>query len=269
LPFAFCLSPPLLSLFAFLLFTFYFLVNKVPDSPFSRALLAAAADLGLPLPEADLAAYRAHFALLLEHNPRAGLTSLTDPVEIAVKHYLDSLTCLLVRDPAEGEEIADVGSGGGFPGMVLALARPNARFTLVDSSAKRTAFLRTAADALHLRNVTIVTARAETLGQDPDHRERYDLVISRAVAPLPILLEYCLPLARLGGQELAMKGPEAEAELTASAQALATLGGRLSTTHRLELPQGLGARTLVLIEKTSPTPARYPRRPGSPAKRPL
>jgi len=237
------------------------------DDPFSRALLAGAADLGLSLPEADLAAYRAHFALLLEHNPRAGLTSLTDPVEIAAKHYLDSLTCLLVRDLAASEEVADIGSGGGFPGMVLALARPAARFTLVDSSAKRTAFLRIAADALHLTNTTIITARAEALGQDPDYRERYDLVLSRALAPLPVLLEYCLPLARLGGQVLAMKGPDAG--LTASAQALTTLGGRLATTHRLELPQGLGARTLVLLEKIATTPARYPRRPGAPAKRPL
>jgi len=239
------------------------------EDAFSRALLTGAAALGLALPEADLAAYRAHFARLLEHNPRAGLTSLTDPVEIAVKHYLDSLTCLLVRDLAPNEEIADLGSGGGFPGMVLAIARPEARFTLVDSSAKRTAFLRAAAEALHLPNATVVTARAEEVGQDPDHRERYDVVISRAVAPLPVLLEYCLPLARVGGQVIAMKGPDVADELTASAQALRTLGGRLAATHRLELPQGLGARTLLLIDKANPTPSRYPRRPGAPAKRPL
>jgi len=239
------------------------------EDAFSRALLSGAAELGLPLPAADLAAYRAHFALLLAHNARAGLTSLTNPGEIAIKHSLDSLTCLLAREIAPGETVADLGSGGGFPGMVLAVARPEARFALVDSSAKHTAFLRLTAEALSLRNVEIITARAEDFGRQPDRRECHDLVVSRALAPLPVLLEYCLPLARVGGQVLAMKGPEAEVELAASGVALETLGGRPLATLRLALPQDLGDRVLLLFEKVAPTPPRYPRRPGIPAKRPL
>jgi 16S rRNA (guanine527-N7)-methyltransferase len=245
----------------------------IPDPPFpipfSEALLSGAAELGLPLPEADLAAYRAHYALLQEHNPRAGLTSLTDPVEIALKHYLDSLTCLLLRDLAPGEHVADLGSGAGFPGLVLAIARPTTHFTLVDSSTKRTSFLRAAADSLNLRNATVLTTRAETLGRDPAHRERYDLVLSRALAPLPVLLEYSLPLARLGRHVLAMKGPEADAELAASDRALSLLGGRLTQIRHLALPLSFGSRTLLLFEKTDPTPPRYPRRPGIPSRRPI
>jgi len=235
----------------------------------SRALLAGAAALGLDIAAPTLARCRAHLDLLLLHNPRAGLTSLTDPVEIAIKHYLDSLSCLLLRDIAPDEEVADLGSGAGFPGLVLAIARPGASYTLVDASAKRTAFLRTAATALGLADVEVVTARAEDFSRRPDHRECYHLVLSRAVAPLPVLLEYCLPATRLHGHTLAMKGPEAEAELAASTHALALLGGRLAATRHLDLPQHLGARTLLLFEKITPTPDRYPRRAGIPAKRPL
>lgn len=241
----------------------------ISSDSFIQALLSGATELEMSLSEAEVEVYRAHYALLLEHKARAGLTSLTDPAEIAVKHYLDSLSCLKAYDFSLDEQVIDLGSGGGFPGMVLAIARGNARFLLADSSAKRTAFLRVAAEALQLSNVTVITARAEALGREAEHRERYDLVLSRALAPLPVLLEYGLPLARLGGHALAMKGPEAEAELAASARALKALGGRVAATHKFALPQGFGRRTLVLIEKVSPTPERYPRRPGLPSKRPI
>jgi len=233
-----------------------------------RPLLDGAAQLGLALPPRTTA-FGKHFELLLRHNPRAGLTTITDPVEVAVKHFLDSLSGLLARDIQAGERVADVGSGGGFPGAVLAVARPEARYTLIESSRRRVAFLRELLPALGLANAEVVAARAEQIGRDTAHRERYDLVVSRAVAPLRVLLEYCLPLARVGGQALAYKGPEAEDEIAGSAAALEALGGRVQGLRHLRLPQDMGERILVLVEKTTPTPERYPRRSGIPAKRPL
>ena len=234
-----------------------------------QALLDGAVELGLSIAEQQLSAHGTHFELLLSHRPRAGLTALTDPTEIAIKHFLDSLTCLLVCDIAPGERVADVGSGAGFPGLVLAAARPLACYTLIEAHQKRAAFLREAASALSFPNVTVLSGRAEEVGHDPDHRECYDLVVSRAVTPLGTLLEYCLPLAKRGAHFLAQKGPDAPGEIEKSAHALQALGGRVTRARHLSLPRGMGDRVLVLVEKTGSTPSRYPRRPGLPAKRPL
>jgi len=162
-----------------------------------------------------------------------------------------------------------VGAGGGFPGVVLAVARPAACYTLIEANRKRAAFLSDLIQTLGLPQVSVIAARAEEVGQRPEHRERYDLVVSRAVAPLPVLLEYCLPLARVGGEALAYKGREVEAEIGESAAALAKLGGRIAQLRRLSLPQDMGERVLVLVEKLWPTPPPYPRRPGAARRRPL
>ncbi len=172
-----------------------------------QALREGARALDLPLSEAALSRYRRHYELLLAHNARAGLTSLSDPVEIAVKHYLDSLSVLLVAVPQAGEAVADLGPGAGFPGLVVAAACPEASYTLLESSAKRSDFLRLAVRELELPHVAVVTARAEDAGRDAAHRDHYDLVLARALAALPVLLEYGLPLIRLGGRLLALKGP--------------------------------------------------------------
>ena len=241
-----------------------------PDlTTFRSTLTSGAPALGLDLPADHLDAYAAHYTLLLAHQAEAGLTSLTDPAEVAIKHVLDSLTCLLVRNIAPAETVADIGSGGGFPGLVLAVTRPQARYTLIESNHKRAAFLERAIAALHLENTTVLTDRAEAAGRHPNHRDAYHLVLSRAIAPLPVALEYALPLARVGGHCLAMKGPQAPHEIEKSDRALSELHGRIAETKDLSLPHSMGSRTLVLIEKTAPTPDRYPRRPGLPAKRPL
>ncbi len=236
---------------------------------FREALLAGGDKLGLVISEQQLAAHCLHFELLLAHRDRANLTALIDPAEIAVKHFLDSLACLLLYDIAPGERIVDVGSGAGFPGLVLAAARPLASYALIEANHKRAAFLREAASALYFPQVTVFPERAEDIGHQKEHRGTYDLVLSRAVAPLRTLLEYCLPLAKPGAHFLAQKGPDAPLEIQESAQALETLGGRVTSLHSLTLPQAMGERILVLVEKTGPTPARYPRRPGLPTKRPL
>jgi 16S rRNA (guanine527-N7)-methyltransferase len=236
---------------------------------FREALASGAVDLGLDISDAMLDAYSAHFTLLLARRPAAGLTSLTDPSSIAIKHFLDSLSCLLLRDIGPGERVADIGSGGGFPGLVLAVARPGAAYTLIESNQKRAYFLEEAINALHLENATVLRERAERVGRDPAHRERCDLVLTRAVAPLPVSLEYALPLARIGGHCLAMRGPQAQEDTERSGRALSELRGRIASTEDLSLPRSMGKRMLLLIEKVGVTPDRYPRRPGIPAKRPL
>lgn len=239
------------------------------EKQFRAAIVSGADELGVAVTEAEFNSYAAYFTLLLARRPAADLTSLTDPAGIAIKHFLDSLTCLLVREIAVGERVADIGSGGGFPGLVLAIARPEGSYTLIESNQKRAYFLEEVVHALHLDHVGIVRARAEDVGRDSVHREGYDLALSRAVAPLPVSLEYCLPLTRVGGKCLAMKGPQADREIERSSHALAELRARIIETRQLALPQGMGARTLLLIQKEAPTPERYPRRRGIPAKRPL
>ncbi len=239
------------------------------NTDWHTVLLEGAAELGIEIGEGQLAGYRAHLELLLEHRERASLISVREPSGLAVKHYLDSLTCLLVREIAPGERVADVGSGAGFPGLVLAIARPHAHYLLIEATKKRAAFLDLAAGRLGLGNVIVLAGRAEAFGRDPEHRESYDLVVSRAVAPLPVLLEYGLPLTRVGGHFLALKGPAAREELERSDPALGDLGGRVAQTRELRLPEGAGDRILILVEKSHPTPSRYPRRPGIPSKRPI
>ncbi len=236
---------------------------------FRETMLASGEKLGLEISEQQLSAHCLHFELLLSHRDRAGLTSLKDPREIAIKHFLDSLACLLLRDIKTSECVADVGSGAGFPGLVLAAARPLASYTLIEANRKRAAFLREAASTLAFPQVIVLPERAEEIGHRKEHREVYDLVLSRAVAPLPTLLEYCLPLVKPGAQFLAQKGPDAPQEIKESAQALEALGGRVARLHSLSLPLTMGERMLVLVEKTEPTPERYPRRPGRPSKSPL
>jgi 16S rRNA (guanine527-N7)-methyltransferase len=239
-----------------------------PIAIFQQALLAGAADLGIRITDQELDLFAHHYSLLLQRRTH-GLTTITDPVHAAIKHFLDSLTPLLLRDIQPGERVADIGSGSGFPGIPLAIVRPHASYTLVESNQRRAAFLREAAAALGCSDVTVIADRAETLGRDPQHRERYDLVVARALAPLPVLLEYCLPLLRIGGDCLALKGPAGERDLAHSHRALTTLGGHLAATRNLSLPNGMGDRFLVMVRKVSPTPVRYPRRPGIAAKRPL
>ncbi len=224
----------------------------MPDSSardrFTQALRAGAAQLGISLAREQEAAYQTHYALLLSHNPRAGLTTITDPVEAAVKHFLDSLAGLLLRDIAPGERVADIGSGGGFPGAALAVARPGAEFTLIESVGKRARFLTLVVERLGLDNVVVLHDRAEAAGRAAGHREKYDLVVARAVAPLPRLLKYALPLLRPGGRLLAYRGrPESGTD----APPLPAKGrrARLLSTLPLELPQGMGRRTLLLIGK--------------------
>ena len=235
-------------------------------------LLAAGARslLNLELTPHQLAAFQVYADELVRWNQEFNLTGITDPAGIQIKHFLDSLSILSVLPPGSGPaSVIDVGTGAGFPGLPLKIVRPELALTLVEATGKKVAFCEAMVDRLGLPDVTVLKARAEDLGQDPAHRERYDWVLARAVAELPVLAEYLLPLARLGGHALAQKGEGAPAETQAAAGALRKLGGELEQIVPVELPGLDDKRYLVVLKKIAPTPAAYPRRAGMPSKKPL
>jgi 16S rRNA (guanine527-N7)-methyltransferase len=237
----------------------------------SRRLLSQAARsvLNLSLSQAQLRAFERYAQVLLEWNQRVNLTAITAPGEVEVKHFIDSLTCLLAMELKPGQNVIDVGTGAGFPGLPLKIVRPDLKLVLVEATAKKADFCRLVVDTLALEGVEILHARAETVGADPKHREAYDWAVARAVAPLPVLSEYLLPLVKIGGRAVAQKGEAGPAEVHAGEGAIHRLGGRVILLKQLELPKVAETRYLVLIDKVAATPHGYPRRPGVPAKRPL
>lgn len=200
---------------------------------------------------------------------RLNLTAITIPKEIVVKHFLDSLAGLQVIEPAAGKRIIDVGSGAGFPGLPLKIVRPELELTLLESSRKKAGFLETTVRELGLEGVLVTGMRAEEAGRDPVHRGKYHWAVARALAPVSVLGEYCLPFLRVPGVLVAYKGPGVGAELAEARHALAVLGGVAREVLEFKLPGVDDRRSLVVIEKRAPTPERFPRRAGAAAKRPL
>jgi 16S rRNA (guanine527-N7)-methyltransferase len=224
--------------------------------------------LNLELTPAQLAAFQLYADELRAWNEKSNLTAITDPHGIQIKHFLDSLSLLKVMRPA-GQAVVDVGTGAGFPGLPLKIVCPDIRLTLIEATGKKIAFCEHIVAALKLSGVTVVKARAEELGQDPAHRERYDWVLARAVAEMPVLAEYLLPLAKRGGRVLAQKGEGAPAETHSAESAIRKLGGELEQLTPVELPGIVETRYLVVLKKCAATPPAYPRRPGTPTKAPL
>jgi 16S rRNA (guanine527-N7)-methyltransferase len=230
-------------------------------------LLSSAPLPALPPGFADAAQH--YVELLLDANQRLNLTRVVEPEAVARLHLLDALAALPMVDELAPASAVDLGSGGGVPGIPLALARPDVRWLLVDSVMKKVGAMRAFVEALELPNVGVVADRAEALGRSPAHRERHDLVAARACAALPVLAELALPLLHDGGTLLAWKGPltEADEEVRRGGVAAAQLGGgRLEIRPSLS---ALGGHTFVVIVKERATPARFPRRPGEPGRRPL
>lgn len=232
-------------------------------------LQRGAKEIGVALTPVHIEQFKNYCSLLIKWNERVNLTAIIDPREIAVKHFIDSLVVLSIHQISNGARIIDVGTGAGFPGLPLKIVRPDLELVLLDSLHKRIQFLQAVVDQLALSQVVVVHGRAEEKGQDPKYREDFDIVLARAVAPLNILAELCLPFVRLGGFFLAMKGPEVQAEITQAQAALTMLGGRMDKTSSFLLPISRDPRSSVLIKKISVTPAKYPRRPGMPEKKPL
>jgi 16S rRNA (guanine527-N7)-methyltransferase len=234
----------------------------------ARALLSeTAASWGLCLAAAQLEQFATYAAELQRWNERINLTAITDPTQIVLRHFLDALVCACYWGDTP-RSLVDIGSGAGFPGIPLKLAYRHLHLTLIESVGKKATFLQHIVDTLGLQDVSIVQARAEAAGRDPQQRERYDVATARAVAALPVLAEYALPLLRIGGRLLAPKGASIEDEQREAAPALARLGGRVQASAPVHLPT-LEERTMVVIVKTSATPAAYPRAVGVPARRPL
>jgi 16S rRNA (guanine527-N7)-methyltransferase len=217
----------------------------------------------------QLAAFQCYENELLEWNSRFNLTAIRDPQGVRVKHFLDSLSCLNVMRDSPVERVIDIGTGAGFPGLPLKIVVPAMRLTLIESVGKKAEFCRHVSRKLGLENVDVATGRAETVGQTGEHRERYDWAVARAVAILPALAEYLLPLVRVGGAMLAMKGESAPAEAHQSENAIRLLGGRLRKLVPVTLPGVVEERYLVVIDKIAATPPIYPRRVGVPARTPL
>jgi 16S rRNA (guanine527-N7)-methyltransferase len=234
-----------------------------------EALLVDAPPITAGLPPGFLDAIQRYVALLLAANQRINLTRLTEPDEVARLHLLDALSALPLLDVTQGP-VVDLGSGGGVPSIPLALARPGRRWTLVDSVRRKADALREMSERLGLAELTVLAERAETIGHDPIHRERYGLATARACAPLPVLVELALPFLHVGGSLVAWKGPmtTADEEWTRGLVAARQLGGGDARIVEPGLA-ALGGHRLVVIGKERVTDRRFPRRPGEPARRPL
>ena len=236
-------------------------------------LVQTAQALGLVLPDQQIDQFEEYYQQLIAAKRRISLTSVTDYEGVQRRHFGESLAVAaalyrtgLLR-PGQGRDVLDLGAGAGFPGVPIKIVHPALRLTLVEATRKKASFLEHLVAHLGLADVAIVGERAETLAHDPAHREKYDLVLARAVAPLAVLAELALPFLRGGGFLAAPKGSRAPQELDDAARAIELCGGRVLSAEPLPSPDP--SPTLVLVEKTRPTPAAYPRRPGLPAKRPL
>ncbi len=207
--------------------------------------------------------------LTIWNETRVNLTAITDPLAIEMRHFLDSLSILRVAQLTAHARVIDVGAGAGFPGIPIRVVCPSIQLTLLEATGKKVAFLEHITRVLNLNNVRVINARAEEMGQDSAYREQYDLVLARAVAHMPILMEYLLPLCRVGGRCIAMKGESAAVEIGVAENALRLLGGRLVQLAPVELPHVAETHYLVVVEKVAATPHHYPRRPGIPSKKPL
>ena len=234
-------------------------------------LKTGAQELGLDLSKEQLDILLEYMDILQEWNQKINLTAIDDPEEIVVKHFLDSLSLLQTLDLSGEERVIDIGTGAGFPGLVLKIIYPNLRLTLLDSVKKKVNFLRQAAYQLDLDLDTIefIHGRAEDLGRNRQHREQYDYAIARAVAYLNILSEYALPFVKVGGQFIAQKGENAKKEVVDSQVALEKLGGETVNLAPVDLPYNDDDRYLIVIEKIMATTSQYPRQAGTPKKKPL
>jgi len=223
---------------------------------------------GLILPTGSAQLFSSYFEQLVQGNRKANLTAILEPRQVLLKHFLDSLALLSWNHALTGP-LLDVGSGAGLPGIPLKIALPGLEVRLLDSTRKRVEFLRSVIARLGLTGIDVLHGRAEELARQAEYRERFPLVVSRAVARLPVLLELCLPFVSPGGRFVAYKGPEAIQELSTAERALAELGAVTEEAFPYSLPDASGERCLLIFAKKTVTPPRYPRRAGTPEKRPL
>ncbi len=234
---------------------------------FQKILSESAAQAGFELSALQLEQFEKYYEMLVETNKVMNLTALTEPQDVAVKHFVDSL--MAYADYFPGKVLADVGTGAGFPGIPLKIYCPSLKVVLIDSLAKRLNFLQRVIAELGLKDIECVHLRAEDAGKNPAHREKYDIVTARAVARLSVLSEYCLPLVKVGGVFVALKGAKYQEEIAAAGKAFNVLGGKLIEAKKVELPGLNDGRVVVTIKKIKASPKAYPRKAGLPDKNPL
>ena len=224
-------------------------------------------NIGVELTERQLEQFRIYYEMLVEKNKVMNLTGITEWNEVLEKHFLDSISLIRVYNLRQKINVIDMGTGAGFPGIPLKIAFPELKVTLADSLNKRVLFLQEVIDALSLEDIEAIHGRAEDLARDKRYREQYDLSVSRAVANLSTLSEYCLPFVKVGGQFVSYKSGEIDQEVIDSKSAVFLLGGKVKDVVKFEL--GESGRSFIIIDKVKGTPKTYPRKAGTPSKKPL
>ena len=235
-------------------------------------LSSGAKSLCLKLSPGQLEQFNIYYQELLDWNQRMNLTSITGYQEVQIKHFLDSLTVTIAIKPQINDteiRLIDIGTGAGMPGLPIKIAFPAVKLVLFEATAKKAAFLAHLKQKLGLSDVEIVVGRAEEVAHDAQYREQFNIVLSRAVAPLPTLVELALPFCAIGGSFIAQKKGALDQEISQAGKAISLLGGKLREVKRIDLEEFTDERYLIIIDKISPTPERYPRRPGIPKKRPI
>jgi 16S rRNA (guanine527-N7)-methyltransferase len=236
-------------------------------------IIKGAGKLGIRLNAKQVKQFELYYRELIAWNKKINLTAITDYSSVQVKHFLDSLTIILAVPQEEvGKSdfnIIDIGTGAGFPGVPLKILFPQPRLVLIEPTAKKTVFLHHIIRSLKLENVEVLNSRAEEAAHLLPYREQFSLVLSRAVALLPTLVELTLPFCRIGGRFVAQKKGEIDREITGAERAIATLGGKLDRIEKIQLSEFDAARYLIIIDKIYPTPSKYPRRSGLPRRRPI
>lgn len=234
---------------------------------FSEKLIDNGKKINININDEQAQKYYNYMNLLIEWNEKINLTAITNPDEIIIKHFIDSIT--IDKYIEKNNKIIDVGTGAGFPGIPLSILRDDLDITLMDSLNKRIKFLDEVRELNHLNNISTIHGRAEELGKNKNFREKYDIATSRAVAPLNVLLEYMLPFVKVGGYCICMKGSNVEEEIANSKNALSKLKGKIEKIETFKLPDTEYGRNIIIIKKIENTPSKYPRKPGTPAKEPL
>lgn len=223
--------------------------------------------LDIKLNVEQLEKFYKYMGLLIEWNEKMNLTAITEPNEIILKHFVDSLTIL--KEISNNSKVVDVGTGAGFPGIPLSIANESLKITLVDSLNKRLIFLQEVIEKLELKNVEIIHSRAEDFGQNKKYRENFDFATSRAVANLSTLSEYLIPLVKINGKCICMKASDVEEEINQAKNAINVLGGTIEKIEEFKLPESDIGRTIIIINKQKNTPTKYPRKAGTPSKEPI